>query len=139
MDNVFAIAGVCIYILHLSGNGHSRKLVYSTMMVSILTQEKDPWNVRYTFGPMILYTVLSICARFWYKNKVIVTYSFKRLIASLTCLAIGGWFFIHGLVEKNDYLRFNHGMWHVMAGFTFFYGMTCTNWKNSIPHPKSED
>lgn len=68
------------------------------MMVSILTQEKDPWNVRYTFGPMILYFILSIILRTWYWGKVEVKYSFKRLIASMVCLGIGGKFFLGGLI-----------------------------------------
>ncbi len=50
LDNVFAIAGIGVYVLHLLGNGHARRFVYATVFVSVITQEKDPWNVWYTFG-----------------------------------------------------------------------------------------
>jgi predicted membrane channel-forming protein YqfA (hemolysin III family) len=29
---------------------------------------------------------------------------------------IGFYFFVTGLDENNDYLRINHGMWHLTAG-----------------------
>jgi len=52
---VFAIAGLGVYVLHLSGNGHCRKAIYFTLIVSIITQEKDAWNVYYTFGPLVFF------------------------------------------------------------------------------------
>jgi hypothetical protein len=31
------------------------------------------------------------------------------------------YFFIKGLDDENDYLRINHGMWHLFIGIAFFY------------------
>jgi predicted membrane channel-forming protein YqfA (hemolysin III family) len=44
-------------------------------------------------------------------------------------LLIAGQFFINGLNRKNDYLRINHGLWHLFAGVAHYYGMNCTTWK----------
>ncbi len=30
-------------------------------------------------------------------------------------------FFARGLNRKNDYLRFGHGLWHLLCGFAFYY------------------
>ncbi len=117
--------------MHLSGNGHCRKTIYSTLMISLLTQEKDPWNITYTFLPMVIFEVLSIALRAYYWRKVEVKYNFKRLIASIIILVVAGQFFINGLDEKKDYLRFNHGLWHMFAGVAHYFGMNCTSWKDS--------
>ena len=48
------------------------------------------------------------------------------------CLLIGGigiYFFIKGLNEYDDYLRFNHGMWHLCAGISSLYGFQSLKYK----------
>lgn len=79
---------------------------------------------------MLLYNLLSIPLRIYYYNRVQITYNINRLIASIIILVIAGQFFINGLDEKNDYLRFNHGLWHMFAGLAHYWGMSCTGWRD---------
>jgi hypothetical protein len=97
LDNVFVISGLGIYILHLSGNAHCRKMIYFTIVVSIMTQEKDPWNIYYTIFPIILFKIQALVMRIYYWKKVEVKYNFNRLMASIGILVIAGQFFVNGL------------------------------------------
>lgn len=40
--------------------------------------------------------------------------------AGLIC--VGAYFFVKGLDETQDYLRFHHGMWHMFLGAAVYYG-----------------
>lgn len=65
LDNVFAIASFEFVILHLFGaiTSEDVKLKWSTLLTSIVVQEKDPWNVRYTIGPCCVYAIIAIIIR----------------------------------------------------------------------------
>lgn len=67
-----------------------------------------------------------------------VKYNFNRLFASIGILLMAGQFFINGLVEKNDYLRLNHGLWHMFVGIAHYYGINCTSWKDAEDTPGYE-
>jgi predicted membrane channel-forming protein YqfA (hemolysin III family) len=47
------------------------------------------------------------------------------MLVSFVILLLAGQFFVNGLKEKNDYLRLNHGFWHMFAGVAHYYGMSC--------------
>lgn len=97
LDNIFVITGVSIWTLHISGSGHARKTIYFSLVVSILTQEKDPWNLLYTIIPIVTFDIVAIILKLWYWNKVKVTYHFDNIFTSLIVLAVGGYFFVKGL------------------------------------------
>jgi hypothetical protein len=97
LDNVFVISGLGIYIHHLSGNGHCRKAIYSTIVISLLSQEKDPWNIYYSYAPAAFFEIQAIVLRVYYWNKVEVKYNFGRLFLSIGVLLMAGQFFINGL------------------------------------------
>jgi hypothetical protein len=137
LDNVFAIAGISIWMLHVSGCGYARKAVYMTLVVAILCQERDPWNITFTIAPILLFDVVVVVLKVWYWGRVRVTYNWRRLGASLAILAIGSYFFFKGLNEFEDYLRLNHGIWHMMAALSSYCGMGCCTWEDAPPR-KSE-
>ena len=97
LDNVFVISGMGIFFLHLSGNSHCRLLVYSTLMISILAQEKDPWNLKFTIAPIVLFGVMSLIARLWYFRSYEVTYNWRYLLYTAIFMGIGSQFFFKGL------------------------------------------
>jgi hypothetical protein len=136
LDNVFVIAGIAIWTLHVSGNGHVRKAIYLSLVISILTQEKDPWNINFTILPIIFFDILALVLRLWYWSSVKVKYDWRRLGMSLSILGIGSYFFYKGLNEHDDYLRFNHGIWHLMAAVSNYYGMSCCTWEYKEKKPK---
>lgn len=112
--------------MHISGGGHARKVIYSALVVSILTQEKDPWNLTYTIIPIALYDAVAFIVRVYYWRRIQVTYHWDNIMTSLVVLTVGGYFFVRGLDEYDDYLRFNHGIWHLMAAISNYFGMMGT-------------
>jgi predicted membrane channel-forming protein YqfA (hemolysin III family) len=42
---------------------------------------------------------------------------------------VGAYFFVKGLDEYDDYLRFNHGIWHMMAAISNYYGLKSTTYE----------
>ena len=68
LDNIFIISGMSIFMLTVLGNGLSRSLIYSTLFVSIHSQERHPWDIRYTFGPIFFYLAVSLLNRFLHRN-----------------------------------------------------------------------
>lgn len=127
---------MAIWTLHVTGSAHARKTMYLTIVISIITQEKDPWNLTFTIIPIAIFDILAIVLRVMYWNKIRVIYNWKRLAASLGILAAGGYFFIKGLDEYDDYLRINHGIWHLMAAISNYYGMICNTWEYKKKHSK---
>jgi predicted membrane channel-forming protein YqfA (hemolysin III family) len=43
------------------------------------------------------------------------------LYKGLLLMIIGLYFFIKGLDDDNDYLKMNHGMWHVFSAIGMFH------------------
>ncbi len=123
------ITGIAIWTIHITGGGHARKMIYFSLIVSILTQEKDPWNLTYTIVPIVLFDIIAVLIRLWYWNRIKVVYHYENLFTSLIVLMIGGYFFVKGLDEFDDYLRFNHGIWHLMAAVSNYYGMKAATYQ----------
>ena len=67
LDNIFAISAIGLYFLYVTGNIHNNTLLYISFIIAILAQEKDPWNIYYTIGPIILIGLMGICANVYYK------------------------------------------------------------------------
>ena len=109
-------------MLHLSGNRDYRYTIYSALIVSILTQEKDPWNINYSVLPITFYGIIGFLLRIYHIKDQIIIYNWNYLCKGLVLTLIGIHFFLKGLDEFDDYLRFNHGMWHLLGGMASFYG-----------------
>lgn len=79
--------------------------------------------------PLVIYAATSVLLKCIYSNKYIVEYDMKKLGISLGVLVLGSYFYIKGLNEYEDYLRFNHGIWHLLASIANYYGMKCNTCK----------
>lgn len=90
-------------------------------MLSIIMQEKDPWNLTYTIVPCVACVFLSIILRIRQRKHIAVHYNMKELRMGGIALLVGLYFFIVGLNEKTDYLRINHGIWHLQAAIFSYY------------------
>ena len=123
LDNVFVTSGISIFVMHILGNKQSRILIYCTLLGSILSQEKYPWDIRFTIAPILIFCLIGVLCRFATWDKVEVTYNRGYLGRTAVLLAIGGYFFLKGLDENDDYLRFNHGMWHLFSGAGIYFGL----------------
>jgi predicted membrane channel-forming protein YqfA (hemolysin III family) len=122
LDNIFAVSSIGLYFLYITGNIHNNTLLYISFMIAILAQEKDPWNINYTIGPIIIIALLGICANIYYGIGIP---KFRRdyVLKGNLFLIIGSYFFVKGLDEHTDYLRLYHGIWHVFLGISSYYNM----------------
>lgn len=130
LDNVFAVTSMSLYMLYLTGNITNDNLVYSTLLVAILAQEKDPWNLKYTVIPIVMYAVIGIIANIHWKLGV-PEFRYDKLLKGSGLLFIGGIFFVKGLDEHTDYLRFHHGVWHFFLGIASYYNLDSVRMKET--------
>lgn len=120
LDNVFAIASFGLYALYITSNSEEALLTYLTLIVAILAQEKDPWNLRYTVGPIVGFFLLGVAVNL-IKRKGLPKYNGWAVKRGTFYLCIGLFFFSRGLDEEADYLRINHGLWHAFLGIASWY------------------
>ena len=85
-----------IYLLYLTGNIFNPALIYSTVLIAILVQEKDPWNINYTVGPIIMYLFIGVGASIYYKIGF-PEFRYDQLVKGTVLLLIGMYFFAKGL------------------------------------------
>ena len=123
LDNIFAITSFQLMILHVMGavTPRDHSLKWSTLLLSIVIQEPDPWNVAYTVAPCIWAVVLGAAIRVYHWKERQVSYDRRRMATGLLWLIAGLVFFVVGLDDPNDYLRMSHGMWHVCASLFGYY------------------
>eukprot|EP00386_Alphamonas_edax_P012234 GDKI01038287.1.p1 GENE.GDKI01038287.1~~GDKI01038287.1.p1 ORF type:complete len:261 (-),score=35.41 GDKI01038287.1:336-1118(-) len=119
MDNVFALCNFCFVVAEIAPvrTRVGRELWHSVCVgVIVIAQIMKPWDVRYTIGPLLAAALFSLC-HFIYlarKDKRPKFDTWQSVMALLSlCGAI--FFFIRGLDDHNDWLRLNHGMWHVFV------------------------
>ena len=96
------------------------------MIVGLISQEKDPWNINYSVFPIVFYGVIGFLLRIYNINKHRVIYNWSYLGKSLALTTVGVHFFAKGLDEFDDYLRFNHSVWHLFIGVSSWYGFQST-------------
>jgi len=111
-----------------------------SLIVAIFCQEANPWNVLFTIIPILfpgvallihkVYVSLShgqnsssrveeeMLAR---EEEVVISFSSKRIMIGCGLTAIALVFFVFGLDEDHDWLRLNHGLWHLFIGLASYY------------------
>lgn len=125
IDNIFAIAGlgqVFIYAANFSDPTLEFSLKSSALLVGIIAQERDPWNVLYTVVPIGFYASIPIIGAFTWNRRVLgSTYDKKALVLGIGAFACAVPFFILGLDDDNDPYRMFHGLWHLIGGVAAYY------------------
>ncbi len=99
-------------------------------------QERAPWNINYTIVPIaipiaILLGKMMYLARgsnhsvfdvlHWYTRKSPHWLFNKHFNIGMFFMTVAMFFFVRGLDDENDYLRYNHGLWHLFVGFAFYF------------------
>ena len=122
LDNVFSMFCVNQLILSLTKFNYDlkyiRKANYLFVFLTLLFQQRGPWEIQNTLIPLFIYLLISFYQIYKYglpiyNKKTIVKGGFISFIASL--------FFYRGLDDLNDYLRIWHCLWHVFIGIASFY------------------
>lgn len=96
MDNVFAISSFGVYAMYITGNLKQMTLMYSTLIVAILAQEKDPWNLSYTILPIVGFFVVGV-ANNLYRGLGLPKYNYGMVLRGAGFLLVGIFFFERGL------------------------------------------
>lgn len=126
MDNVFAITSFGLVLLHTCGVivDDDAQLRWTVFLISLVIQEKEPFNVIYTIIPCLFFTALGLTLRFYYRNTRKVVYNKRNMLIALIFVVFGVFFFLLGLDDANDYLRAYHGMWHICAAIFGYFCLT---------------
>jgi hypothetical protein len=98
LDNVFAIASFGLYALYITGNSDEELLTYLTVIIAILAQEKDPWNLSYTVWPIVIFFVIGLAVNI-VKRKGIPKFNVWAIKRGTIYMALGLFFFCRGLDE----------------------------------------
>ena len=105
-------------------------LLYASFLSVLLAQTKDPWGKLHSFLPIALITVIFLLKVVFVRFPR-VDWTYFRL--SIPWLCGAAYFFVRGLDNNTDYLRGNHGMWHVCAGVSIFYLWQSIDKTKAIP------
>ena len=122
LDNIGAICSLNSLILVLTHyhNDIPRQniLNYLSLFMTLIFQQRGPWDLINTFLPIIIYGVFAVydCIKHGMPkyNYQTLWYGGFFLIGAIAM-------FIRGLDDLNDYLRMYHSLWHVLIGISTFY------------------
>lgn len=121
LDNIGSIA--CINTLLISfmnvSEKDSLKLNLISLMITLIMQQDDPWELMNTIIPILIFVGILIYKLYKHSsrrsmNKLIMAKGFSVLILALSM-------FVIGLDDANDYLRIYHSLWHVFIAISTFY------------------
>jgi len=134
LDTLFSILmfqSMFFYVVCLK-NWHRRdQLQWMSLVVALVCQEANPWNVLFTIFPIcfpiVIVGIYSVYFQFTattQKEVLFVAeepYNKKALIAACSLGLLSFCFFYLGLDEDRDWLRINHSLWHLLIGLASFF------------------
>lgn len=122
LDNIGSIScfmALAVFLADTRNQDLDLILDYIALIVTLILQESDPWNILNTVSPIILYFLL--IPIFSIQRKRLPSYNRKMSRKGYVCLLAAIACFSLALDEFNDYLRFFHGCWHFFVGASSFY------------------
>lgn len=123
LDNVFIILvlnQVSLTMLLKLTDKQKEIFRWVVLCFTLWCQECSPWNVAFTIIPIVIPLLFNIYLHIFYP-LLRPSYYFRNLHIGNTFFIIGVIFFFRGLDDENDWIRLNHGMWHLFAGFGAFF------------------
>lgn len=121
--NIGTIASLLLVIIHLMDNQDpdlDTQLAYLGFTVSLLTQENNTWDLKYTFGPVFIAIFLA-GLRIYARKRMPKYENFRMFKRGIVLVSIGVLFFIAGLNILDDYLRLYNGLWRIITSIGCFY------------------
>jgi hypothetical protein len=98
---------------------HNEVLYSLALTISIICQERDPWNINYTLLPIGIFFTIYLLNRIFGKRGT--KFNRKMLRKGLCYYFSALPFFYFALNEYTDYLRIAHGVWHLVVSVGAFY------------------
>ena len=87
-------------------------------IITLIMQFKHPWRLENTLIPILIFFAIMGIKNTFIRRPRIDWYYFNRGFSFMSIAAV---FFVLGLDENKDYLRFYHGMWHCFVGISSVY------------------
>ena len=125
-DNIGAGYGFTVIIMNLSDIRDERlyqKLSYSFLFLVIFLQELDPWNLNTMLVPIFL--CFAICITIKFCQRRLPTFNTNVFFKALALLFASMYLFFKAIDDHADYLRFYHGIWHIVISTCLFYAYQC--------------
>lgn len=122
LDNIGSITCFMSLAVYLMDNRNAEVdaiLNYIALIINLILQESDPWNILNTVVPILSYFAL-IHVLAWYRGRK-YNYNRKMHRYGLIAMVPAVFCFYYGLDEFKDYLRFFHGCWHFFVGVSSFF------------------
>lgn len=126
LDNIGSIVcfmSLAVYLMDNRNQELDLILNYIALIITLILQESDPWNIFCTIIPILSYFIL-IHVLSWKRGRKAV-YNKKMHRLALVGLFPALFCFYNGLDEFQDYLRFYHGFWHFFVGVSSFFIWQC--------------
>lgn len=122
LDNIGSITCFMSLAVHLMDNRNQELdtiLNFAALVINLILQESDPWNLSYTLVPIFSYFLLIPIIGARRKRPAVYNKKMHRLgclwiLPGLVC-------FYLGLDDFKDYLRFFHGGWHLFVAVSSFF------------------
>ena len=136
LDNIGSVTCFIIIIVYFMDNLEFKKgefyskhvvsidvhLIMIGLFITMIMQAKHAWLIENTVIPILIFFAVFLVKIIFIRRSRFNYYYFKR---GAFFLFIAICFFIKGLDERKDYLRFYHGMWHCFLGISSFYLWQC--------------
>ncbi|RNF04151.1 hypothetical protein TraAM80_05302 [Trypanosoma rangeli] len=138
LDNIAVLAWMgmwFVFICTFKDPVVERASKYFTLLVSIIFEEKDPWNLAYTVAPILVFACIPLVV-FLYDGRLPVV-DYRHLLAAALLMGLAVPFFIAGLNDAKDPCRIYHGLWHLLGGIaSYFMWMMVKTPGATGPYPK---
>eukprot|EP00698_Gefionella_okellyi_P006237 TRINITY_DN15631_c0_g1_i1.p1 TRINITY_DN15631_c0_g1~~TRINITY_DN15631_c0_g1_i1.p1 ORF type:complete len:239 (-),score=16.80 TRINITY_DN15631_c0_g1_i1:235-951(-) len=121
LDNVFSILSfqsLAMWLMDIRSPKQEEFLRWFFLVITLWCQEKGPWRLEFTLIPDMIALAILLGSYIIYRRKP--EYDWKWFVRGVVILSVAFVFFARGLDEDSDYLRLNHGLWHLLGIFAFF-------------------
>lgn len=119
LDNIGSITCFQLLFLYLCGFRDTRVeslIKFFGFGIVLVLQESGPWVLSNTIIPVVLFACLPVVKFVIFRS--IPTFHRRNLAIGGSMLGIAMVFFVLGLDDHNDYMRWKHGIWHFLAGIS---------------------
>jgi len=121
LDNIGSICcfnALIITYMNIKTEDKRLKLNLASLILVIVLQTENPWNLLNTIVPILLFGILLI---YDYYIHGVPEFNYKELVRAFSVFIVAIAMFVKGLDEHSDYLRIAHSLWHMFMGICSFY------------------
>eukprot|EP00669_Euglena_mutabilis_P005409 TRINITY_DN16857_c0_g1_i1.p1 TRINITY_DN16857_c0_g1~~TRINITY_DN16857_c0_g1_i1.p1 ORF type:complete len:245 (+),score=72.38 TRINITY_DN16857_c0_g1_i1:84-818(+) len=124
LDNIFICFGLvstCLFLMGTISRFVDDALRWTFLVVVLWCQERGPWRTEHMLAPIALAFLLLLGTHLYNRRVPSWFLGHHAFWKGLGFIALGSYFFAVGLDDARDYLRLNHFLWHLFAGFAAYY------------------